>query len=262
MTGTEARSHSPWGSIGRSPWTWVLLAIAAMATVAFVALGPMRTTLDRTFAGPPHGPYRYTRSTGAALLGGAGRYQVLVPYTREIWIASDGSGRLHQINEDAVFFGTYDRAEWSGIPTAAVRDDHFKAGGLSCVDFAGTPVDPEDLRDKLIAGAVPVDDRPSAIFAEVADLLRETVAPQPVAAAADVVLATTTGIAQRVDETGNNVYTVRSANVERSLTLDSQTHQLVAEKKTLLAEEPSIDADPPVVIEYVTYLDSREVEHL
>lgn len=263
MSDIHVRRDSPWGSLRRSPWLWLALAAVALAlTVTALVLGPLRTPLAALLASEPADGYRYTRSSGAALVGGSGRYEVLVPFEREIWIAHDGSGRLRESRGEATFFGPNDRAEWSGTPTASVRDEVFGPGTLTYTDFAAIPSDPEDLRAHILQSAMPRVDRPSAIFATVAELLRESVPPEQVRTAADRLLATTDGITRSKDGSGNIVYTVRRDNLEHSITLDAVTHELLGEQKTLLFAQPSIDADPPVVTEYVTYLESREVDRL
>ncbi len=101
---------------------------------------------------PPTGQtYRYTKTEGAALLGGSGTYSVLVPETRETWIAADGSGRIRTVKRAAVYFGANDRAEWQGKETSRIDDLSYGPGKLSYKDLSRTPTDPSALKDVIIA---------------------------------------------------------------------------------------------------------------
>lgn len=65
-------------------------------------------------ASPGPGEYWYSKSESAYLSGigdGLGVW-ALVPRTREIWIVSDGSGRIVEKSGEAIFFGDRDRRIW------------------------------------------------------------------------------------------------------------------------------------------------------
>ena len=104
------------------------------------------------------------------------------PFTREIWIASDGSGRIATRYGPSEFPSDLDRQAWeaAGRPSLPTDDDKlrdFGPGELSYDDLFTLPTDSEVLKVRLAAGEVPGYGRASGdhqMFTVVGDLLRET----------------------------------------------------------------------------------------
>lgn len=242
-------------------------------------------------AAPTDG-YRHTKSEGAWLSGIGGTAErpngvwALVPVTREIWIKPDGSGRLIETRGQPTWFGPADKAAWvaAGSPDLggnAHTDTRFGATPTGYVP--GTPqVWPGSLYYEN-ADALPtdvaalrqlIDNRAAAgggltdyeRFTIVGDLLRETVAAPQVRAALYRVAAGLGGVeligsvTDRAGRTGTAVAMTSDQSSrgleQRLLIFDPQTSMLLEEQETLLRHVDWLDADPPIVIGYNTYLAS------
>jgi hypothetical protein len=213
----------------------------------------------------------------------------LVPVSREIWIKPDGSGRLIESRSEPIWFGPADRAAWvaegspdfhiqphadttfgptpSGVdpstsPTAAPQ---VWPGSLYYEDVDTLPTDTGTLRQLIDARAAanggPID---YERFTIVGDLLRETVAAPKVRAALFRVAAGLNGvelIGSVTDRAGRTGMAVSMTNAQssrglerRTLIFDPETSALLAEEEVILDKVDWLDAEPPVVIGYNTYL--------
>ena len=235
--------------------------------------------------------YRHTKSEGAYLSGVGGSPNhpdgiwALVPVSREIWIKPDGSGRIVESRGEPIWFGPADKAAWvaDGSPDlrgAPFSDTRFGPtppdvdpwtpqpwpGSLYYQNVDALPTDVEILRHMI-------DERAAANgggatdyerFTIVGDLLRETAAAPMVRAALYRVAAGLNGVelvgsmTDRAGRTGTAVSMTNdqsSRGLERRvLIFDSQTSSLLAEEDVLLHKVDWLDAEPPQVIGYDTYL--------
>ncbi len=234
--------------------------------------------------------YRHTRSTGASLTGVGGwpdhpnGIWALVPWTREIWIKPDGSGRIIETRGEPVWFGPADRAAWvaagspdlRGAPSSDTRFGPTPAGltpgtvqawpgSLYYEDVDALPTDVGALRhvidERAAAGGGSTD---YERFTIVGDLLRETVAAPRLRAALYRVAAGLGGVqlvgavTDRAGRTGTAVSMTNdqsSRGLERRvLIFDPGTAALLGEEDVLLHKVDWLDAEPPMVIGYDTYL--------
>jgi hypothetical protein len=213
--------------------------------------------------------YRYTRSEVGWLLGGSGRYMVLAPQDREIWIAADGSGRLKVTRHNPVFFGQNDRAEWAHQTVAGVADDARMPGQLGYTDLSSVPTEPTALRAAIIAGidrtAPDGESDDYDVLKAARDYLWETVPPVALRRAIFDMLMASPGIPHRAarDRLGRSgtAFSIDSSRGTRTrlTTILARDQGLLGEEQTLLDHDDAIDATPPVVIGYATYLDAQLV---
>ena len=245
-------------------------------------------------AAPADG-YRHTKSEGAWLVGEGGwpdhpnGIWALVPVTRELWVKPDGSGRLIETRGEPIWFGPADKAAWvasgSPLPSAEHTDVRFAPtppgadpsrpqvwpGSLYYEDVDALPTDPAALRqlidERAAAGGGLTD---YERFSIVGDLLRETVAAPHVRAALYRVAAGFGGvqvIGSMTDRAGRTGTAVAMTNAQSSrglerrvLIFDPSTSKLLEEQDVLLHKVDWLDADPPMVIGYATYLVSDIVQ--
>jgi hypothetical protein len=311
----EAAANRPrWLAGGRSGLKprRVLGALAALGLVAIVAsgqlpIGPrpdpaaaaaLNHAADVAAAQPEvsRDGYRHTTSEGAYLSGVGGGPDLpngvwaLVPVTREIWIKSDGSGRIVEARGEPIWFGPADRAAWQAQGSPDLRGTPFSdtrfgptppgvdpwvpqpwPGSLYYQNVDALPTDLGTLRHMI-------DERAAANgggatdyerFTIVGDLLRETVAAPKVRAALYRVAASLNGVelvgsmTDRAGRTGTAVSMTTdqsSRGLERRvLIFDPQTSSLLAEEDVLLHKVDWLDAEPPLIIGYNTYLVSEIV---
>lgn len=234
--------------------------------------------------------YRHTKSEGAYLSGVGGDADhpdgiwALVPVGREIWIGPDGSGRLFESRGEPIWFGPADEAAWvaAGAPDllgGQVSDTRFGPtppnfepgtpqpwpGSLHYEDLDALPTDVGALRAvidaRAAAGGGATDYQR---FTIVGDLLRETVGTPQLRAALYRVAAGLGGVeligsvTDRAGRTGIGVAMTShesSRGLERrTLIFDPDTSMLLAEEDVLLEPVDWLDAEPPLVIGYNTYL--------
>jgi len=230
--------------------------------------------------------YRHTKSEGAHLsgVGGGNGIWALVPVEREIWIAADGSGRLVEARGEPIWFGPADEAAWMAAGSPDLRGDPISdtrfgpmpsgaepgtlqlwPGSLHYEDLDALPTDVDSLRaviDARAAAGGGANDYQR--FIVVADLLRETVGTPDLRAALYRVAAGLGGVeligsvTDRAGRTGTAVAMTGNPSgvgLERhTLIFDPETSMLLAEEQVLLAKVDWLDADPPIVIGYSTYL--------
>lgn len=250
--------------VRRSQAVVVGIVTASLGVAAYLLGGGLlRGANEATTEEPPAGGYRYTKSVGAWLFGGAGPYAVLSPFTREIWIAHDGSGRLKQSYGDPVFFGQADRAEWDTAANVRLPIDEIHGPGeLGYVDLGDLPRERRALRATLAASIDPTRHAGAELFVAISDLLRETVAPPDLARVMAEVLAAEDGIVVRTAGGRISVSTEVDDSLQLTIELDAQTYALLREERVLLLPAPEIDAKPPVTIGYADYLESHIADRL
>jgi hypothetical protein len=251
----------------------------------------------RVAEGQPQTPmpadgYRYRRSKDAyrsyydacSFPGGPGEcpapppndweFSVLVPHTREIWVAPDGSGRLLVTTGERRFLGPRDEATWEAagrpqLDRPGTSDETFGPDGLSFTDFSEYSTDPDELYDQIRSkaeGYGPSTDAEMLVL--VGDLLREPVAPPDLRAALFRVAARIPGVelvGEVTDPAGRKGTAVARTSddagfLERNeLVFDPETSELLAEREVLLERVDWIDAEPGTVIGYAVYLNSGVV---
>jgi hypothetical protein len=249
---------------------------------------------ERPAVDDPDG-YRYTRSESMYQVGTAAldaktglSFEVLMPITREIWIAPDGSGRIRETTGGPIFMTEHDREAWidAGSPDIgghATWDEIFEpanaepppegeetvktVGGLYYEDFSGLSADPDELYEIIKARAaetdVPVD---FEMLVVVGDLLRETFAPPAIRSALYQVASRLPGIellGEVTDPSGRPGIAVgmtteywEGARRRFELIFDPQTSEFLAERWVLLDKVDWFDAEPPAVIGSAVYLAS------
>jgi hypothetical protein len=239
--------------------------------------------------------YRHTKSEGAYLSGVGGDSDhpdgiwALVPVEREIWIGPDGSGRLIESRGEPIWFGPDDKAAWvaAGSPDLLGGQDSdtrfgptppgFEPGtpqpwpgSLSYENLDALPTDVGALRAVIDARAAAGGGATDyERFTIVGDLLRETVGTPQLRAALYRVAAGIGGvelIGSMTDRAGRTGIAVAMTSHEssrglerRTLVFDPNTSMLLAEEDVLLEPVEWLDADPPVIIGYNTYLVSDVV---
>ena len=234
--------------------------------------------------------YRHTTSEGAHLSGVGGDADhpagiwALVPVEREVWIAADGSGRLVETRGEPIWFGPADEAAWMAAGSPDLRGEAFSdtrfgptppgaepgapqpwPGSLHYEDLDALPTDVDSLRvviDARAAAGGGANDYQR--FTVVADLLRETVGTPDLRASLYRVAAGLGGVeligsvTDRAGRTGTAVAMTgipSGVGLERhTLIFDPDTSMLLAEETVLLETVDWLDADPPIVIGYSTYL--------
>ena len=219
--------------------------------------------------------YRYTHSEAAWMVGDdSHRYAVIIPRTRHVWIGDDGSGRLLEERRSPLFLGPNDRAEWgdSAMPIPAHVDQTFGRDEMAVVDLAELPDTPEDVRRKLVAQGD--EDEPDAVAVLTGALvyLRETVPAPATAELLYRVIASQHGIGKidaLTDHAGRagegffvEIHAKSDAgelNTRLVVIFDADTHALLEEQSIQLNSNPGVDAQPPVMIGWATYLTSATV---
>lgn len=225
------------------------------------------------------GSYVYTREesmyTSTLVVRGGETITALVPKTRSMWVAADGSGRIQEAAGEPIFLSERSRTAWSAAgspPLARPINRDFDAGGLSYEDPGSLPSNPGALatvvRQRAEGTGVPVD---VEMFIVIGDLLRQQSSPPEVRAAL-YQLATTIPsvdlIGARADHAGRPGVAIGKVTDHfggrQSLVLifDPRNSALLGEERVLLDAASWVDTTPPVVISYAVYLESGIVDTL
>jgi hypothetical protein len=160
-------------------------AISRPSTVAG-ALGSLSLAADRQPVEPPPGPgqFQYTASSALNWIdtynGPTTSYNVSYTERRQIWIGSDGSGRIVETYSSPQLGSAKDRAGWiaAGRPSLAVppTDSTFGPGQLSDgpPNLNRLPADPAKLAALLEARKIEGGPQgPAEDFVQIGDMLRE-----------------------------------------------------------------------------------------
>jgi hypothetical protein len=199
----------------------------------------------------------------------------LVSKTRTMWIAPDGSGRIREAAGELVFPSESSRSAWQAAgspPLGRAINQDFGPQQLSFEDMSRLPTDPSALatviRERAQRADPPLHDE---MFVIVGDLLRQQTAPPQVRAALYKVAAGIPGVelvGQVRDRAGRQGVAVAMTSTytglkqRHVLIFDPKTSALLAEETVLLEAVRWVDAKPPVVIGYATYLESGVVQSL
>jgi hypothetical protein len=240
-----------------------------LAGVAALQPGPIPATAPG---------YRYTKTDSMymhMLLRTGEPIAALVPKTVAMWIAPDGSGRIRETAGEVIFMSERSRIAWEAAgssPLAPALNEDFGPSGLSFEDLSRLPIDPNALaaviRERAQRADPPLYDE---MFVIVGDLLRQQTAPPAVRAALYRVVASIPGVelvgkvhdrAGRQGVAVARTHTYTGLKKRHVLIFDPRTSALLAEETVLLQAVDWIDARPPVVIGYATYLESGIVDRL
>lgn len=155
-------------------------------------------------APPGPGQYQYTDSVSRQIteMGYKHFFSLTFQTTRQIWIATNGSGRLAEASAGRRFATPKDRAAWIAdgrprLPGDSTSDQRFGRHGLTLgpVNEWKLPTNPARLgrllRKRAIEGGPP---GPREDFVQVGDLLRETDAPPALRAALFKIAASIPGV--------------------------------------------------------------------
>jgi len=289
--GTEPPAHRHRRVIvgGLTLGTLALAAAAVLLVATLVPGSPARpgpaaaATLHRLAdiaaaqpaANPPGpGQYQYTESveTYQDCDLDARPYCYFLPEHRQIWIGSDGSGRILETFGTPSFVTPTDRANWEshGSPslTTAPSDTTFGPHTLSIgpPNLASLPTDPSALAAALAAGKVEGGPRgPAEEFVQIGDLLRETDASPALRAAAYQVAATLPGVevlGRVADHSGRIGIGVgyTNAGVRNELIFDPSTSALLGEEGVVVRPKSGVPIG--TVDDWAVYLSSGIVNSL
>lgn len=154
--------------------------------------------------GPGPGQFFYTKSEGwqaafASVPSGI-RATSFQPFTREMWISPDGSGRSHEVDKHLLFPTAADAAYWnkqyknqSNVVNAHTAGMTFKPGQYPYFNLSNAPTDPAKLEKKLRT----IDPGPpgnAQTFQIIRDLLSKTYTPPAVRSALIMILARLPGV--------------------------------------------------------------------
>jgi hypothetical protein len=220
MAAEVARPRARWARPVAVVAASALVAAAALAWVllqappaAEAALERLATEVERIPAEAfPEGALLYTRSEQRSLvllsstdLPGiaVAEAAMVVPRTREVWIAPDGSTRLQITTGTPAFFdeATAEAYRRSGLPASfqiGTTVAQAFAPSADRIDPADWPTDPAQLEVELVAAAAnlgpPEQPLATRLLGLAADLLRETGAQPDLRAAVLRVLARAEGL--------------------------------------------------------------------
>jgi len=213
---------------------------------------------------PAPGQFVYTATQSIQistyLSGSSVRFSYSQPLTREIWIGTDGSGRIRETPGEVKFLSPTDEQAWiaAGSPSlsdepGAVTDETFAPGELSFLDTSALPDDPEALLDLIerreIVGGPEGD---WETFTIVGDLLRETWATPAVRGALYEVAADLPGVefvGRTRDGQGREGIAVAytHAGLRQILIFDPRTAELLGER-SVMTEDGDLEVAPSGVV--------------
>jgi hypothetical protein len=226
---------------------------------------------------PAPGQYQYTESQAAyedCVATTTSSYCYLMPQQRQIWIGTDGSGRILEAFGTPSFLSAVDHDAWldAGSPTltSGPSDTTFARGGLTDgpTNLSSLPVDPNvlaaELSGRKIEGGPP---GPAEDFVQIGDLLRETDASPVLRAALFEVAEQIPGVkvlgntSDHAGRTGIGVARVGEDGVEQIYVFDPNTSALLGEETIATragAGGPGIAAG--TVLGWAAYLRSGVVD--
>lgn len=195
---------------------FVLLMLGAMILLPARHDGPstaagLLVRLASTAAAQPSGDlkpgdYVYTRSqelrsvSDVDLVTGAS-WNFVVTVVRESWFAADKSGRIVTVYGEPAFVSEADRDAWraAGSPPLIPgerTDELFGAGEFPSPDLSRMPVDPQELRRRLIEADRRQGSEGDSVFEAVGRLLSETGASPELRAALFEVAGSLPGVTE------------------------------------------------------------------
>jgi hypothetical protein len=106
---------------------------------------------------PGSGSYVHMHSSGIQLVEGTDvgsqtSWSAVVSFQRDVWLRSDGAGRLAESRTDSVFLSPADEAAWEAAGSPAVEmtnDGRYGPGELYIVDPSSVPEEVDALRSAL-----------------------------------------------------------------------------------------------------------------
>ncbi|HST24645.1 MAG TPA: CU044_5270 family protein [Gaiellaceae bacterium] len=234
---------------------------------------------ERSIATLGPGEYLYTKSvsTNMSTTGGTRpdgttwEYSALVPQVREIWLAANDTGWLHETGGTPTFLSDRDRQMWiaDGRPNMGTGVSTTRLGGgpsgtvMPSIDL---PADPDALYTRLYDQA---NGNGNGVYPEmftlIGDALRENYTTPSQRAALYEVAARLPGIqlaGRTVDSVGRPALAVgmetNDGHAMNVLLFDPTTYALLGEQSTVLAGNPEGYPAGAVVGE-ATYLEQRVV---
>jgi hypothetical protein len=215
---------------------------------------------------PQLGPGQYLYATRDVLgsftaVTREGTWTALVPIRQEIWIASDGSGRIREVPGDPTFPGPRDRELWRAAGEPSVHgppSDRNVPPGALVPDIHGS-TEADQLASALLSGGT-VQDLPKdqRLFVAASDLLSTPLASPALRSSLYRLVAGLEGVellGEITDPIGRPGIGVAipsratGAPTRRVLIFDATTSEVLAEEVVLLERVSWIDADPPIVTE-------------
>ena len=263
----------------------VLLLAGTSATVDAAAArllhrAALAARQERSLGTLEPGQYLYTKSVDAYLSTVAGarpdgttwQYSALVPHGREIWLAADDTGWLHETGGKPTFLSDRDRQAWiaDGRPNMGTGVSSTRLGGgpgentkMPSLDL---PSDPDALYTRLHEEA---NGNANGVYREmftlIGDALRENYTTPAQRAALYEVAARLPGIqfiGRTTDAVGRPALAVameNGSNDDRStLLFDPRSYALLGEEDVLLAGN-QLGYPAGTVIGHATYIEQRVV---
>jgi hypothetical protein len=246
------------------------------------ALGSLSLAADAQPLEPAPGPgqFEYTDSSSLNWIdtynGPTTSYNVSYSERRQIWIASDGSGRLVETYSDPHLGTAKDRAGWiaSGRPslTVAPTDSTFGRGQLSNgpPSLNRLPADPAKLAALLAARKIEGGPKgPAEDFVQIGDMLRETYVRPALRAAIFIVAERIPGVrllGTVTDQVGRsgiglayvNAHPALREIVKSVLIFDPATSRMIAEETIVTSTKTGKTA----LVAWTDYLKSGVVDSL
>lgn len=249
----------------------------ALADVLERAASAAEQDPDAPALGP--GEYWYLKSRDAYIgtYGDPPPYSVIEPSERELWIDRTGHGRIRSIQRKKPrFVGPRDRENWKAhgspkISTDSRTFDETGRIGYAWFDYdevRGLPTDPRELYEHLRDTAGDSGPSPDVeTFVIIGDTLRADPVPGRIRAAMYRAAAYIDGIrlvGAVKDPIGRDGISIAidHAGIRRSLILDPETYELLAEEQVVLERNEFADAAPGTVIGSATYLKSGIVRSM
>ncbi|WP_054570092.1 CU044_5270 family protein [Frankia sp. R43] len=223
---------------------------------------------------PPTTGYHYVRTQSWDLttrIDGISVRSAVLPVTREVWRAGDGSGRVRTAPGEPQFPSEQARRAWEdeGHPRPSPGDETIAPGGLSAMYPTDLPADTAGLAVALAAGH-PVENGPAETLVAVADLYLEQAPSAPVRAAVLDIVADIPQVyllGRAVDRAGRPALAVAVDSAmsglptRYTLLFDPTDGRLLGEEKTLTSTAGALDVPIPGVISYTAFLDAAHTQN-
>jgi hypothetical protein len=242
-------------------------------------------------AEPPPGPgqYLYTRSREAYLTAvgfnphcrptqkhpceATREWSVLIPSTRQTWIAANGAGRARVVSSKPEFLTAGQRRAWkeAGAPHLGSGGvDDFALPGQPFLDTSDLPTKPKALRKLIEARKIPLVDGPpgeAETFTLIGDMLRNTYLPPAIRAALYRVTAELPKVELRgqvkdqVGRTGIGIAYDDGTTIHE-LIFDPKTSALLGERQVAARRIPDLEIPAGTETGSAAYLESKVVYSL